>query len=72
MLEKALERMAREQGADAVNALILACAPDTELARYGKPLKALTTSEGRPVGLGDGLLNEIMLAVSRKAREVTR
>ena len=72
MLEEALRRMAQAEGADAVDALILACAPDTELHRYGRPLKALATSEGRPVGIGDGLLNEIMIALSRKAREVTR
>lgn len=71
-LQIALERLADAKGPDAANTLILACAPDSELARWGKPLKALTTSEGRPVGLGDRLLNEIMLEVSRKAQEVTR
>jgi len=71
-LQRALQRMADAEGVDAANALILACAPDTELHRYGRPLKALTTSEGRPVGIGDGILTEIMLAVSRKAQEVTR
>lgn len=72
MLEEALRRMADAEGIDAANALILACAPDTELHRYGRPLKALTTSEGRPVGIGDGILTEIMIALSRKAQEVTR
>ena len=71
-LQRALQRMADAEGVDAANALILACAPDCELARWGRPLKALTTSEGRPGGIGDGILTEIMLAVSRKAQEVTR